>query len=290
MSERGGAQAPVDTRRAAGEHRVSHAALFDEEIRPHSERFRAAADVGAGDRVLDIGCGTGESTRDAARAAGSGSVLGVDISLPSLELARRISDREGLANAAYLWADAQTHRFPPGYFDLCISRFGVMFFADLAAAFTSIGRSLRPGGRLVLLVWQGRDRNEWSTAVRQSLAAEPGTGTGTAGGQDPFSLGDPAVTEQILTVAGFSEVSFTEVREPVYYGPDSATACELILGLREPRELLARMAAAGRERALGRLREIVAAHEGGSGVFFDSRAWIVTARRGLTKPRVACPT
>ncbi|MET8168124.1 class I SAM-dependent methyltransferase [Streptomyces sp. NPDC005329] len=248
---------------------------YDAELRRHNELFRAAARVGSGDQVLDIGCGTGQSTREAARAAVTGSALGVDLSAPMLERARRLSDDQGLANITYLRADAQVHRFPPTSFDLCISRFGTMFFADPVAAFTNIGRALRPGARLVLLVWQERDRNEWSTAIRQSLTAAPATPRGP----DPFSLADPTVTEGILTAAGFAEVGFTDVHEPVRYGPDSATAFDAVLRLREFKDLLADLDAAAAEQARTRLRTTLDAHHTDGGVYFDSRAWIVTARR-----------
>ena len=144
-----------------------------------------------------------------------------------LERARQLSDDEGLTNITYQQADAQVHRFPPTSFDLCISRFGTMFFADPVAAFTNIGRALRPAARLVLLVWQERDRNEWATAIRQALTAA----AATPRGPDPFSLADPTVTEGILAAAGFADVSFTDVHEPVYYGPDSATAFDAVLRL-----------------------------------------------------------
>ena len=137
----------------AGAHRTRHAAVFDAEARPHNERFRAAAGVGHGDRVLDIGCGTGQSTRDAARAAVAGSALGIDLSAQMLEHARRVSSEQGLTNVSFQQADAQVHRFPAGGFDVAISRFGSMFFDDPVAAFGNIGQALRPGGRLVLMVW-----------------------------------------------------------------------------------------------------------------------------------------
>src|SRR5690242_15437898 len=133
----------------AGDHRVRMAGLFDAEVAPHNERFRAATGVRSGDRVLDVGCGTGQSTREAARAAVDGNVVGVDLSAPALELARRLTAAEGLRNVTYEQADVQAHPFPPAAFDLALSRFGVMFFADPVAAFTNIGRALRPGARLV---------------------------------------------------------------------------------------------------------------------------------------------
>jgi SAM-dependent methyltransferase len=224
--------------------------------------------------VLDIGCGTGLSTREAARAAVTGSALGVDVSAPMLERARQLSDDEGLSNVTFEQADAQVHRFPPTSFDVCISRFGTMFFAEPVAAFTNIGRALRPAARLVLLVWQERDRNEWATAIRQALTAA----SVTPRGPDAFSLADPAVTEGILTAAGFTEVSFTDVHEPVYYGPDSAAAFDAVLRLLKFGDLLADLDAAAAEQARSRLRSTLDAHNSG-GVYFDSRAWIVTARR-----------
>ncbi len=291
----------VNAAQGAGEHRVMHAALFDDEIRPHNERFRAAARVGPGDRVLDIGCGTGQSTREAARAAAGGSVLGVDLSAPAIELARQLSANERLGNVIYLRADAQVHPFPAGHFDLCISRFGAMFFADPVAAFANIGTALRPGGRLVMLVWQARERNEWSTAIRRAIAGpdisapdqaahsagqaphRAGQGAGVAGQPggrpDPFALGDPESARGVLAAAGFTGAGFAEVDEPVYYGPDPGEAYDLVLGLRDPKELLAGLDAAAAGRARERLRAVLAEHDTGSGVYFGSRAWIVTARR-----------
>jgi len=254
--------------------RVTRADLFDAEIRPHNERFRAVAAIDRDDRVLDIGCGTGQSTRQAARVATAGSVLGVDISGDALALARRISADEGLTNVAYEQADAQTHPFPPGEFDVCISRFGVMFFGDLVAAFTNIGRALRADARLILLVWQQQERNEWSVAVSQTI----GSGQPPAAGLDPFALGDPPVVESILGRAGFVDVTFTEVHEPVSYGPDVATGTEMVLGLRVTENLLAALGPRAREHAVARLRTLIAAHHTNGGVLFDSRAWIIAAR------------
>jgi SAM-dependent methyltransferase len=145
--------------------------FYDAELRLHNAHLRTAANIQPHDRVLDVGCGTGQTTREAARAAVYGSALGVDLSAPMLERARRLSDDAGLRNVTYVQADAQTHPFPPAHFDLCISRFGTMFFTDPVAAFTNIGRALRPGARLVQLVWQDHDRNEWATAIRDALTA-----------------------------------------------------------------------------------------------------------------------
>ena len=262
----------------AGAHRTRHAAVFDAEARPHHERFRAATGVTSRDRVLDIGCGTGKSTRDAARAAVAGSALGIDLSAQMLEHARRVSLREGLTNVGFEQADAQVHAFPAGRFDVAISRFGSMFFDDPVAAFGNIGHALRSGGRLVLMVWQARERNAWSTKIREAIAGDAELPP-PASGPSPFSLGDPAEASGILTAAGFTGVSFTDVHEPVYYGPDVAVALDVVSGLRSTRDLLAGMDEGAAENALERLRATLAAHLTGDGVLFDARTWIIAARR-----------
>jgi SAM-dependent methyltransferase len=254
--------------------------FYNAELRLHNEHLRAAANVQPHDRVLDVGCGTGQTTREAARAAVDGSVLGVDLSAPMLERARRLSDDAGLPNVTYVQGDAQTHAFPPAHFDLCISRFGTMFFADPVAAFTNIGRALRPGARLVLLVWHDHDCNELAYAICDALTASTAASAPTTNDPGPFSLADPAITAGILAAAGYAEVAFTDVHEPVYYGPDVAIAYDAVLRFRHAKDMLADLDPTMTGHALERLRATVAAHDTGSGVLFDARAWIVTAVRG----------
>jgi pimeloyl-ACP methyl ester carboxylesterase len=237
------------------DHRVRFADVLESETRAHDERFRTAARVGPRDRVLDIGCGSGGSTRDAARMAGEGSVLGVDVSATALEEARRLSTAEGL----------------------CISRFGSMFFAHKEAAFTNIARALRPDARLVLLVWQSRERNESWGVVRLALGAT--VSSVDPAGRDAFSLGDQATAERILTSAGFAHVAFEDVHAPVCYGPDAATACEFALGFSDAREALASLDPVERDPARERLRAMLADHETERGVVLDGRTGIITARR-----------
>jgi len=249
---------------------------YDAELRRHNEHLRAATGIGPADRVLDIGCGAGQTTRDAARAASSGSVLGVDISEAMLERARRLTREAGLQNITYELGDAQVHRFQPASFDVLISRFGTMFFADHAAAFANLASASRRGARLTMMVWQSCERNEWATAIPGAMTVgdvRPTWGPGL------FSLAETTVVEAILQASGFAEVGFTEVREPVYYGSDVDTAYQIICSFSNTKNFLARLDAGANERALDQLRRMLADHLTGNGVLFDSRAWIVTARR-----------
>jgi SAM-dependent methyltransferase len=252
---------------------------YDAELRRHNEVLRRALGVKLRDHVLDIGCGAGQTTRQAARTARAGSALGVDVSAPALERARELALAEGLRNVTFERADAQSHCFPPQRFDLAISRFGTMFFDDPGIAFANIGQALRPAGRLVMMVWQAHARNEWDVVIRQSLAAAGVPVVIPPAGPDPFSLADPPAVTEILEAAGFADVAFTDVREPVYYGPDVAAALDWVRGFAYTGEVLKRLDPAAAARAVGRLREALAAHLSADGVWFDSRAWIISARR-----------
>ncbi len=257
------------------ERRVTHARRLERELSRYQERLREAFGVGAGDRVLDIGCGAGATTRDAARSAHRGGAHGVDVSAPVVATARRLAAAEGLGNATFEQADAQSHPFPPAHYDLGISRFGTMFFTDPVAAFANVGRALRPGARLVQLVWRDGDRQEWATAIGRALSG--GSPPPVTGG--PFSLADPAVVREILGAAGFADVELTELSEPVHYGTQD-DAYDFVLGLELARDLLATLDPAAVPAAHDRLRAVLAAHDTGAGVWFGSRAWLVAARRG----------
>ncbi|MFI9587763.1 class I SAM-dependent methyltransferase [Streptomyces sp. NPDC052236] len=252
---------------------------YDSELARYHERLWEAVDIRPGDRVLDLGCGTGQTTRDAARAASPGTALGIDVSGPMLARARQQAETEGLRNVNFVQADAQTHTFPPEHFSLGISRFGTMFFSDPIAAFANIGRALRPGARFVQLVWQAADRQEWHAAIRAALSPGHTSSTSAGAAVDPFTLADPDVVVGHLTAAGFTAVDVVDVHEPVYYGPDADRASAAVLQLWMAKDLVTDLDPASAKRALDRLCATLDAHDTGNGVWFDSRAWLVIARR-----------
>jgi SAM-dependent methyltransferase len=154
-----------------GDDWASRWTRYDRSIRRYQERLVAAARFTAGDRVLHIGCGNGQSTRAAARVAVAGSALGVDLSTRMIGRARELAAAEGLVKVAFERADAQVHPFEPDAYDAVISGFGAMFFENRLAALRNICGATRPGGRVVMLAWQELNRNEWLLEIRAALAA-----------------------------------------------------------------------------------------------------------------------
>ena len=256
---------------------AANAERFDASIAVHHGPLMQAAAIRRTDRVLDVGCGAGRVTRDAARAAASGSALGVDLSSKMLEVARQLAAAEGIANAYFEQADAQIHPFAAGTFDVAMSRHGVMFFGDPVAAFANIGRALRPGGRLALLTWQTVGANEWIREIATALAAGRQLPTPPPTAPGPFALADPDRVRAILTDAGFAGVRLEPHPGPMYWGSTAADAERFVLGVAG--WMMQGLDDAGRAKAIGDLRASLAAHETADGVLYDSATWIITARR-----------
>jgi SAM-dependent methyltransferase len=252
---------------------------YDAELQSHNGALLPACAIRSHEHVLDIGCGTGQTTREAARLAASGGALGVDITEPMIVRARALAAAEGLRNVRFELGDAQVHSFLPQHYDIAISRYGTMFFADPIAAFRNIGGALRPGGRLVMMIWQAHEANEWSVAVHQALAPYYSSPSASPAAHEHFSLADPGTVERILGAAGFAGVKFSDVREPVYYGESSDAAIEWIRGFRFVRNVLQRLDAAAAERVLASLRYSLAKKSSDKGLWFDAREWIVRAER-----------
>jgi SAM-dependent methyltransferase len=277
---------PVDPMNAAqaqawdgreGDYWAANADSFEQSLARYDAALFAAAAIRPGDHVLDVGCGTGSTTREAARQAGHGTATGVDLSAAMITFARAAAVGTGVGNACFLQGDAQVYPFPTAVFDVVVSRTGAMFFGDPAAAFANLARATRPGGRLVLLVWQAFERNPWIVRISTALAAGREPPAPPEGVPGPFAFADPNRLRGLLTGAGYTGIEVADVREPLNFGPDPDTAHALLSGLLH--WMVADFDPPTRTRALAALHAALAAHHTPRGVELDSAAWLVTATR-----------
>lgn len=229
-----------------------------------------------GERILDVGCGGGQTTLLLAERVGpTGSVVGADISRPMLELAWRRG--EGLPNVQFRQADAQVEDFGAGAFDGVFSRFGVMFFADPKAAFANLRSALKPGGRLAFACWRAAAENPLMTAPMAAAAHRlPPLPPSDPTAPGPFAFADPDRVRGILEGAGFRDVKVEPLDLPLGGNTlEEALTLALRIGplgarLREQPELAPSVTAD--------VREALARHEKDGRVWMPGAIWIVTAR------------
>jgi SAM-dependent methyltransferase len=235
-----------------------------------------------GERVIDIGCGSGTTVLELASRVGSGGhVVGADIAEQSLARARERITASGMAQAEVVLADASAHAFAPQSFNLAFSRFGVMFFADPVAAFTNVRNALKPGGRLALAVFRTPQENPWSTAP---LAAVRGLVPAVAspGLEDPgqFSWADPARVRRILEGAGFGSVSLA-AHDPAMRlaGPGGAAdAADFAMIFGPVTRRMVSQPASQRDAVRAALEAFFRTHDSEQGIVMPGAIWIVTAR------------
>ena len=265
----------------SGANWVARQEMQDAVLAPASALLFAAAKLQKGERVIDIGCGCGDTTLEAARQVGAAGVaFGADISVPMIARARERSAAEGLG-AAFAVADATDHPFPPGGADAFISRFGVMFFAEPERAFANMHRGLKPGGRFVFICWQPLKLNEWMvTPLRAALEHAPRLPDPDPDEPGPFAFADEAKVRRILAGAGFTDVTMR--REAMTLdiaagqGFEAGLASATAIGpaswaLRE---------ANGAQRAAGiaAIRAALAPFSEGGSVRLRAAPWVVEAR------------
>jgi len=262
-----------------GGHWVQHQERYDAMTGAFTEALLAAAAIGAADRVLDVGCGNGQTTRFAARQANRGLALGLDLSTAMVGRAQQNAADEGLTNVRFERGDAQVHPFPTGAFDVAISRFGIMFFDDPVAAFTNIGRALRPGGRLAFLCWQDALHNEYiAVPLGAALAHVPLPEVGGPEAPGPFSLADPTRIHDVLAKAGFEGVAAVPVEAQVRLGDDADDAVSFLAGTGLAKALLEPVEPTVAQRALDAVRDALGPYERPGGISLGGAAWLVTSR------------
>jgi ubiquinone/menaquinone biosynthesis C-methylase UbiE len=266
------------------EHHERHLAEH-QHLTPHL--FRAAA-ILPGERVLDVGCGCGATTIAAAQAGQGtssggrdvsrpdGVAVGLDLSAPMLEVARRLAAEAGTANARFVRGDAQACPLRRETFDVVLSNFGVMFFDAPGVAFARFAEVVGPGGRLIFLCWQDDTENEvFAIPLRafDAYAQMPGLVV-----DDLFA--DPQRITNLLSSSGWQNVRISAVTEQAWIGTDVDDVMTYVRGMPKMRELTATLDnPTAAERALATIAEEYAGRQGADGVWVRAAAWLVTARR-----------
>lgn len=249
----------------------------------HSEAVFPALPVRPGDRVLDVGCGFGDTAiRLAERVGPEGAVVGIDCCDAFLDFAREEIAARGLKNVSFMRGDAEI-ALPAEAFDFVFARFGTMFFANPVAGLRNMRKALRPGGRMVHIVWRRRVDNPWLSMAKDVVLRflpEPGADAQTCG-PGPFSMADEQTVTAMMRAAGYENIEFRRVDVPVLVGKDVKDAIAFQLAIGPAGEVFREAGAVAEERRT----EIEAAlaeaidRQGVSpeGIVMDSSSWVISA-------------
>lgn len=266
---------------AIGEPWVTTAGRYDGMLTELGQLALNAAALQPGEKVLDIGCGSGQLSRQAATQVGpDGKVTGVDIAERLVDLAQQ---RAGGPHESYQVGDAQVLALPEAAFDVVISRFGVMFFEDPVAAFTNLRRATAPGGRLSVVVWQSPLLNPWVMTTLTAFAPHLGAPTlPPPGAPGPFAFGDEARVRSVLDDAGWQDVTVTPVETSVLVGGpgtlDDAIAFSTGDGF--AKGMLAGGTPEGQAAAVQALREAAAPSMTDEGLRLGAAVFVLQASQG----------
>jgi len=256
----------------------------------HGEEALRLVPPQPGQRVLDIGCGFGDTTQRIAELVGpTGEAVGVDAAERFIETARAETAELGVPNARFIVADVQTTPFE-GRFDLAFSRMGTMFFSNPVPAMRNVREALVPDGKLVMVVWRRKLDNAWmyrAQTIVEQIVARPEEYDEPTCGPGPFSMADADTTSDILAYAGFDDISFRRCDIPILVGHDIQEAIDLAKALGPAGEIL-RLAGDRAAHLKGdvddALREGLAEFVGPDGVRAPASTWIVTAS---ARPRMS---
>jgi SAM-dependent methyltransferase len=237
-----------------------------------------------GSRVLDIGCGFGDTTQTIGRLVGpDGRAVGVDAAGNFIERARAEAAAAGVSNARFEVRDVESEELG-GPYDLAFARFGTMFFANPVAALRNIGSNLKPGGRLCMVVWRRREDSPavyLAQQIVEELVPRPDKGEAVTCGPGPFSMAGADLVSAQLMAAGYERVAFERHDAPISVGRDLDDALNFAMSLGPAGEHL-RLAGdegeAKRPQVMAALREAFAPFAKPDGVWLMSSTWIITAR------------
>lgn len=252
----------------------------------HGERAMELHPPQVGWRVLDIGCGFGDTTQRLAQLVGSdGEAVGVDVAPRFIETATQETAEAGIANARFAVADVQSDDLG-GPYDMAFSRMGVMFFANPVQALRNIHGALAPGAGLVMAVWRRREDNDWMYRAQQiveRIVPRPEEHDEPTCGPGPFSMANADTTSEQLTIAGFEDIALTRCDIPIMAGRDIDEAIELVMALGPAGELLRIAGDAAKDlhdEVDAKLREGLAEFQTPDGLYAPASTWIVSATRG----------
>ena len=253
---------------------------LDRQIAPFGRAAMERVRLASGQRVLDVGCGCGETSFEIAYNVAPGEVLGADVSAMLLDVAREDARSRSISGVQFLQVDAQVHAFEAGAFDVLFSRFGVMFFDDPTAAFTNLRKALKPQGRLAFCCWRKPAENLWLAlpmqAVGHLLPPLPPSDPNAPG---PFAFADADRVKGMLATAGFSEISI----EPLDLRTGGDNLEESVFLALRVGQLGAALRQVGADDALklrveDALRQALAAYVEDGVVKLPAAGWIVSAR------------
>jgi len=247
----------------------------------HSEAIFPSLPVRKGDRVLDVGCGFGDASIKLADLVGpEGEVVGIDCCDTFLDYARR--EAAGRSNVSFIRGDAEI-ALPTNQYDFVFARFGTMFFANPVAGLRNMRKALRPGGRMVHIVWRARADNPWLSMAKEVVLRflpEPGADAQTCG-PGPFSMSDEATVRQMMTIAGYQQIEFRRVDAPVLIGNDVADAIAFQLAIGPAGEVFreaGQEAEAKRAQIEAALAEAIKRQKtSAQGIVMDSSSWVISA-------------
>jgi SAM-dependent methyltransferase len=257
----------------------------------HSAAIFPTLPVREGDRVLDVGCGFGDTAiKLAQRVGATGEVVGVDCCDAFLDYARRDAKARGLSNLRFIRGDAET-ALPTAEFDFVFARFGTMFFANPVAGLRNMRRALRPGGRMVHIVWRDRADNPWLSMAKDVVLRflpPPGADAQTCG-PGPFSMSNEVTVRAMMTAAGYEQIEFRRIDAPVLVGKNVSDAVAFQLAIGPAGEVFREAGAQAEQKRTeieAALAEAINRQTiGAEGIVMDSSSWVISAINPSAKER-----